>query len=281
MARGRMLRTQISICEQLADVSLSAALLFTWAITHADDFGRLPGSARRIRALVVPLRRDYCDDMIEANLVELADAKLINRYCIESEWFIEFPTWDSHQSGLNKRTKSKYPDPPPAPCSSQENPGNSGNFCPEQNRNKQNLTEHKELNDNPQKCGAIVNFIIWPAAWTMDTVAACQQAVAELSSETAQQIADVAAAASGRRERPVTNVVKYVIALARGAMKGDFDPSPGREIAKMRSRALAERRAMESAAAEDAAAAARTPEQIAVSRDAARAALAAAKKITS
>lgn len=53
MANRRMLSKSISISEQANDLSDFAALLFTWMIPHADDWGILPGSARKVKALIV------------------------------------------------------------------------------------------------------------------------------------------------------------------------------------------------------------------------------------
>lgn len=121
MARRRSLSKSISISEQVDILSDRAALFFTWMIPHADDFGRLPGSARKLAALVIPLKLNkpgWTVKEIESYLIEMSDAKdegnspLIYRYISENVQVIQLLTFDSHQDGLHKRTKSKYPDPP-------------------------------------------------------------------------------------------------------------------------------------------------------------------------
>ncbi|MCK9394195.1 MAG: hypothetical protein M0Q44_01220 [Methylobacter sp.] len=129
MASGRILKTQISLSEQVNDLSLHAALLFTWMIPHADDFGRMVGNARKVKALVVPMRDDFTSVKVDECLNEIADMHLIERYDVNGEFFLKFPEWESHQSGLHKRTKSKLPAP-----TETEIPGNSGKFSVEQNR---------------------------------------------------------------------------------------------------------------------------------------------------
>lgn len=142
MASGRILKTQISLSEQVNDLSLASALLFTWMIPHADDFGRMHGGARRIKALVVPMRDDFTAAITEECLREIASKKLIQRYEINGEFYIQFPSWESHQSGLHKRTKSKIPeyieDMP------REIPGNSGKFLPEEKGTEQEIELEQE-----------------------------------------------------------------------------------------------------------------------------------------
>lgn len=137
MASRRMLSKSISISEQVNDLSDFAALLFTWMIPHADDWGILPGSTKKIKALVIPMRKQAPKD-VEKALYELVSAELIWWYEVEGERYIQFRKWDKHQEGLHKRTKPKFP----------EFPGSSGNvpeIPPEQNRTeleqKENLKE--------------------------------------------------------------------------------------------------------------------------------------------
>lgn len=144
MASGRILKTQISLSEQVNDLPLDAALLFTWMIPHADDFGRMCGSARKIKAQVVPMRDDFSAASVERCLLEMRAAQLIDRYEVSGELYIQFPRWEEHQSGLHKRTKSKIPDPPASEDSAPlpESPGISRNF-PEF-PSEQNRTEQEE-----------------------------------------------------------------------------------------------------------------------------------------
>jgi len=57
MAKARMLHKTISTSSQVNKLSLPARLLFTWAIAHADDDGRLRGDPEYIKATVVPMVR--------------------------------------------------------------------------------------------------------------------------------------------------------------------------------------------------------------------------------
>lgn len=119
MASGRMLKNSISLNERVNELSIPAMLIYTWMISHADDFGRMRGTAKHIRAAVVPMRDDLTADLVEGCLCEMSAKGLIQRYEVKGEIYIQFPSWDEHQTGLHKRTKSKFPDPIP---------GDSGKF---------------------------------------------------------------------------------------------------------------------------------------------------------
>ena len=57
MANRRMIAKSISVSDETNSISDFAALLFTWLIPHTDDYGVIPGSPGRIKALVVPRRK--------------------------------------------------------------------------------------------------------------------------------------------------------------------------------------------------------------------------------
>lgn len=117
MANRRMLSKSISISEQANELSDFAALLFTWMIPHADDWGILPGSPKKVKALVIPMRKQTPKE-VEKAIHELVSAVLVWWYEVEGEKYIQFRKWDKHQEGLHKRTKPKFP----------EYPGSSGNI---------------------------------------------------------------------------------------------------------------------------------------------------------
>lgn len=91
-----MIHKKISISNQVNNLTPKAALLFTWMITHADDEGRLMGDARSIKALVVPMR-DWSLIQIEKMLKEMTDEKLVYRWDVNGQLYIEFPTWGEYQ----------------------------------------------------------------------------------------------------------------------------------------------------------------------------------------
>jgi hypothetical protein len=121
MAERRMISKSISISERVNDMSIFARLLFTWMIPHADDFGRLPGSPMKLRALVVPMG-DETKQEVEDALHEMDQHHLIQWYTIAGTRYIQINGFEKHQSGIHKRTQSRYPGPEEAdaPTSSTE-----------------------------------------------------------------------------------------------------------------------------------------------------------------
>lgn len=111
MAERRMVSKVISISEKVNSLSLFGRLLYTWMIPHADDFGRLPGSPIKIKALVVPMFDETIKD-VGAALQDMHQLGIIAWYEVGGEKFIQITNFEDHQQGLHKRTKSKFPDPP-------------------------------------------------------------------------------------------------------------------------------------------------------------------------
>ncbi len=146
MATGRILKTQISHSEQVNDLPLAAAFLFTWMIPHADDFGRLPGSARKIKAIVVPMKDEFNSQNVEVYLQEMHSKGLILLYFVNNERYIQMFKFESHQSGLHKRTKSKFPDPPETTTDTEKE--DSGNFPEIPLRREEKRREEKRKEEN-------------------------------------------------------------------------------------------------------------------------------------
>lgn len=144
-----MVSKVISISEKVNSLSLFGRLLYTWMIPHTDDFGRMPGSPAKIRALVVPMGDETVRDVEEA-LSDMSIRGLIQWYGVDGEKYIQIVNFDEHQQGLHKRTKSKYPDPPEDSEDSQESSGKFPGIPPElelelePNRNTATTTREDE-----------------------------------------------------------------------------------------------------------------------------------------
>lgn len=148
MAERRMISKVISISEKVNSLSLFGRLLYTWMIPHADDFGRLPGSPAKVRALVVPMADETVKDVEEA-LADMHRKGLIIWYEVNGEKFIQITNFEKHQQGLHKRTKSKFPEPPDE---FREIPGNSEEFPLEVEGNRNwNGTEDTTTTTTPAR----------------------------------------------------------------------------------------------------------------------------------
>lgn len=115
MARGRMI-THL-ICKDKKVNALSddtCRLLFTWLITTADCEGRTYGDAAIVRSMIFPRRHDMSVEQVEVYLVELDQAALIQRYTVNDEQYIFFPSFFKNQIGLRKdrEAPSELPAPP-------------------------------------------------------------------------------------------------------------------------------------------------------------------------
>lgn len=113
MATGRMLRQTISTCEELADCSLVARLLFTWGLPHTSDWGVLTASPRKLQATVFPLNAELLKE-IPGAIEELVAAGLWQRFEVDGVEYLWYPTFDKYQD-IRKRTSSSrsgLPAPP-------------------------------------------------------------------------------------------------------------------------------------------------------------------------
>lgn len=137
-----MINKSISVSEQVNGLpSIFDKLLFTWMIPHTDDFGRMSGSPAKVKALVVPMLDGVKLKDVEQALHNMHSAELIIWYEVEGEKYVQFPNFEVHQTGLHKRTKSRFPD----------FPGSSENFVEipsQQNRTELNRTEQKRREGN-------------------------------------------------------------------------------------------------------------------------------------
>lgn len=118
MARGRMLSTYVALSETMADLpDDTCRLVATWMIPHLDRDGRITGSPRRLKAIVVPL----------LNHIEVEDVKrCVEAICAGPDPLavlyrdttglpvIEFKTFASFQFGLkyDRETPSRFGPPP-------------------------------------------------------------------------------------------------------------------------------------------------------------------------
>lgn len=107
-ARARLLYSTISTSERIAELGAKGALIYTWLLTHCDDQGRYAGSARKVKAEVVPLIDEITTDDVEKALKQMVEAKLIKRYMDGKTALLQIMDWWEFQSGLRVRYASRY-----------------------------------------------------------------------------------------------------------------------------------------------------------------------------
>ncbi|WP_244964900.1 DnaD domain-containing protein [Paenibacillus barcinonensis] len=141
-----MIAKIISVSDKVNDLpDIFDMLLFTWMIPHTDDFGRLPGSPSKVKGLIVPNLERVGKADVKTALEHLQAAGLIQWYEVDGDSVIQIVNFEKHQTGLHKRTRSKFPDPP-SDNSRQfpEVPGSSDQFPkipPELKRTEEKRTE--------------------------------------------------------------------------------------------------------------------------------------------
>lgn len=113
MARGRMISKALSTSKKFAVAGRSplgefAQLVYALLLPHADDFGRQEGDPFTVKHKVLPSSTRGEDDFVAA-LCVLRDAGLILWYDSPEGQVIEIVGFDAHQSGLHKRTASRFP----------------------------------------------------------------------------------------------------------------------------------------------------------------------------
>src|SRR5262249_21177597 len=138
MARGRMISRSLGGSRKFSrlrsehpTVGLFAQALYPLLVATSDDFGRQQGDAFSVRMAAWPAAPEdetAFDEALEA----LNSVGLIVRYAVSDETYIQVVDFDEHQSGLHKRTASKFPAVPLSSGKFPEIPGDSALI--EQNR---------------------------------------------------------------------------------------------------------------------------------------------------
>lgn len=119
MARGRMIsKTLGTASKRFAELGKCAGklgdfaqVLYVLLIVSADDFGRLDGDPWTVQHAIWSTSPRTLDEFCHA-LDMLERVGLIRRWNIPGGTVIQIERWDEHQTGLRKRTASKFPDPP-------------------------------------------------------------------------------------------------------------------------------------------------------------------------
>ena len=117
MADGRMLAKKISLNEAVASLENDMhRLLFTWGLSHLDIEGRISGSPKVFRAIVVPLLEHITSEKVSKFFKDAESQGLICRYQVGRDWFIEYPKFKENQRlRPDREAPSKIPSPPDLP----------------------------------------------------------------------------------------------------------------------------------------------------------------------
>lgn len=114
MARKRMIDPDFWTDEALGSLPIHCRLLFMGLISNADDEGRLRGNPALIRSSVFPYD-EFTAVEVESFLEQLHSERLIRRYSVDGQAFIDIPNFPKHQT-INKPTPSRLPSYIEEPC---------------------------------------------------------------------------------------------------------------------------------------------------------------------
>lgn len=106
---NRVIKETIHTSETVNRMTDFQFRLWVSLITYVDDFGRGDARAAVIKGACFPLRERVTVKDIDAALRDLAGIGCVGLYEVDGKPYLYFPTWESHQSIRNQR--SKYPAP--------------------------------------------------------------------------------------------------------------------------------------------------------------------------
>jgi hypothetical protein len=107
-----IIKSKVSRNKEVAKLSDHEALLYTWALSHTDDYGRIDCDPDFWVLNVAPGRTSRVK--VRRTLEKLAELGLIVLYTVEGDpgRFGVFPKWRSHQGFSDKYTlQALYPNP--------------------------------------------------------------------------------------------------------------------------------------------------------------------------
>jgi len=113
MARKRQIDPDIWVSEQVITLPVEARLLFIGMISHADDAGRLRGSALSLKVTVFP-SDTYGVDQIQEWRDAIVKKRLAVWYESEGWEYLWLPTFLKYQY-MTRISPSKLPSPPSLP----------------------------------------------------------------------------------------------------------------------------------------------------------------------
>lgn len=141
---NRIIKESIHTSEDVNMMTDFQFRLWVSLITYVDDFGRGDARPAIIKGSCFPLRDRITNKDIEAALRALAGIGCVSLYEVDGKPYLYFPTWESHQTVRNQ--KSKYP----APAEGQQLQAIESN-CKQLKANAPVIQSESESNPNPKE----------------------------------------------------------------------------------------------------------------------------------
>ena len=106
---NRILKESICTSDSIDGLTLFEEVFFYRLIVNCDDYGRMDGRPKVLRAKLFPLRDVNYDDVVLA-MRSLESAGLIMMYEADQKPYIQLKSWDKHQQVRAKKSKFPAPD---------------------------------------------------------------------------------------------------------------------------------------------------------------------------
>ena len=103
IAKGRMIRVDISKSKKFASLSPNSQRLFVMIIPHINSFGKMEGQPAFIQGKCVPLLRDMTIKKIVKCLAEISEKTNMKWFEHEGLHYIHCLSWKEHQELREKR----------------------------------------------------------------------------------------------------------------------------------------------------------------------------------
>jgi hypothetical protein len=147
MARIRTIKPDFWTSAQIMECSTNARLMFIGMWNFADDAGRMPLSAKTIKAQIFP-SDDITSDYVLGMIGELSENGLILIYSIDDKEYLQITGW--HHQRIDKPQPSRCPPPP------KDNSGNAPRTFPpyRKGRDRKGREEDSVASQLPPSGGA-------------------------------------------------------------------------------------------------------------------------------
>ena len=106
---NRIIKESIHTSEDVNMMTDFQFRLWVSLITYVDDFGRGDARPAIIKGSCFPLRDRITNKDIEAALRALAGIGCVSLYEVDGKPYLYFPTWESHQTVRNQKSKCPAP----------------------------------------------------------------------------------------------------------------------------------------------------------------------------
>lgn len=140
MPRGRLLSKKISFDERVAQLSLEAALLYTWCIPHLDVEGRIYANPEILKGTVIPYIKELNIEKIVKCIEEMASIKLVTVYGNLPHKYMQFNGFSKNQK-VDKLKEAPSSIPTPGQVQINSKAGHPQYNVIQYNINKNNLNQ--------------------------------------------------------------------------------------------------------------------------------------------